>query len=210
MQNDNSNVVYKWNDLTLDAIAETKTTPPQAARILAMLHTAMFNAWANYDANAYSTTSWDRLRRLNPAEHTQENWQKAYSYAAFKVLQEIFCLPLPAGKKDMFHDFMSSLSYDPDDTSMDITTPQGIGNISGQMILDSFAGDGSNDKGTLHQPPDSDYGGYKPVNDPVTILTPDPAPSRPAVPPKDVSRWQPLIVGGKTQSFLLPHWGLVK
>jgi len=203
------NVAYQWNELTLDAIAETKTTPPQAARALAMVHTAMFNAWANYDECALSTTTFHRLRRKSPAEHTQENWQKAYSYAAFQVLQELFCLPLPEGKKDMFRDLMSSLSYDPDDTSMDISTPQGIGNLSGQMVIDYFFGDGSNDKGTLHQPPDSDFTGYKPYNDPVNIPTPNPAPSRPLVPPRDVNRWQPLTVGGKTQTFLLAQWGLV-
>ncbi len=38
--------VHEWNQRTLDAIGRTKKSPVFAARALAMVHTAMFNAWA--------------------------------------------------------------------------------------------------------------------------------------------------------------------
>lgn len=194
----------QWNELALKAICLTKTSPPLAARALAMVHTAMYNAWANYDDCARSTTTFGRLRRP-AAERTEANWQKAYSYAAFQILQKLFCTPLPLGEKDMFKDKMSELSYDPEDDNLaDLSKPECVGNLSAQMILELFEGDGSNDNGNFHEPPYSDYLGYKPENVPLSIVPPKPTET------KDVNRWQPLTTNGATQTFLLPHWGLVR
>src|SRR5439155_11341616 len=43
------NVVLQWNTATLDAIGNTRTPPPIAARAFAIANTAMFDAWAAYD-----------------------------------------------------------------------------------------------------------------------------------------------------------------
>ena len=39
-------LAIRWNQATLDAIKYTATSPPLAARALAMVHTAMYNAWS--------------------------------------------------------------------------------------------------------------------------------------------------------------------
>ena len=49
-------LVVQWNQLTLDAIRCTKTSPPLAARALAMVHTAMYDAWSVYDECSISST----------------------------------------------------------------------------------------------------------------------------------------------------------
>ena len=50
-------LALQWNQLTLDAIKITNTSPPLAARALAMVHTAMYDAWSVYNKCAFSTTT---------------------------------------------------------------------------------------------------------------------------------------------------------
>src|SRR5437016_4357816 len=49
------NVVVLWNQAALDAIRTTRTSPPVAARAMAVTHTCMFDAWAAYDDVAVGT-----------------------------------------------------------------------------------------------------------------------------------------------------------
>jgi len=49
------NVVLQWNEATLDAIRNTKSAPPIAARAFAITDTAMFDAWAACDPVAKGT-----------------------------------------------------------------------------------------------------------------------------------------------------------
>jgi hypothetical protein len=191
----------QWNQLTLDAIKYTKTSPPLAARALAMVHTAMYDAWSVYDDCAISVHTALYIKFKEEKDCTKENKRKAFSYAAYRVLMELFWLALPPKNKSMFRDFMCELGYDPDDTSLDITHPAGIGNLAGRLMIEYRAGDGSNQHGTLHSPPWSDYTGYTPVNTWDKV--------------NDLDHWQPLRTEGppgefKIQSFLVPHWGLVK
>ncbi|MCC7505855.1 MAG: hypothetical protein IT259_11165 [Saprospiraceae bacterium] len=202
---DTDTIASKWNQFTLDAIATTRTSPPVAARVLAMVHTAMYNAWSVYDDCAVSTATYSRLRRPKP-EHTAENWQKAYSYAAYRVLVELAWLLMPPEDKDETRLFMTDLGYDPDNTTFDITCPEGIGNLCARMELDRHFGDGSNSHATLKLPTYADYTGYKASNSPIHAPEPFPPRSRPENP----RLWQPLIVGGEVKNFLLPQWGLVK
>lgn len=192
-------IALQWNQLTLDAIKHTRTSPPVAARALAMVHTAMYNAWSVYNECAISTST--ALYIKAPKEQcNKENVRKAFSYAAYRVLTELAWPILPAEHKNIFRDFMCELGYLPDDVSLNTTTPQGIGNLAAKMIIECRFGDGSNQYGTLQMPPYSDYTGFKPVNSPNHI--------------KDISKWVPLkkqsATGETIQSFLLPHWGLVK
>lgn len=187
------NVVLKWNEAALTAIRQTKTPPPIAARALAILHTSIFDAWAAYDANAIGTTRGDTLRR--PAdEFTDANKAKATSFAAYRVLVDLF-----PTKVDNFDALMASLGYDPLDTSTSPLTAVGIGNIVSADIIAFRHRDGSNqladEVGTIGGPY-SDYTGYVPVNTPTSL--------------NDPNRWQPLIVNDVAQTFLTPQWGLVK
>ena len=190
----------QWNQLTLDAIKYTRTSPPLAARALAMVHTAIYDAWSVYDDCAISVHTALYIKIMDEKECTKENKRKAFSYAAYRVLMELFWLALPAKNKNMFRDFMCELGYDPDDTSLDITHSSGIGNLAGRLVIEDCAGDGANQHGTLGMPAWSDYTGYTPVNTWDKV--------------NDLDHWQPLRTEGppgefKIQSFLVPHWGLV-
>lgn len=193
-------LVSKWNQLAQDAIQFTATPPPHAARAFGLLHTAMFDAWSNYQESPLSTTTGDWLKR--PARHcSDDNSRKAFSYAAYRVLTALFWLSLPPDCKNLFRDLMCDLGYGPDDTSLDVSTPQGIGNLSAQLIIDQAYGDEANQHATLHLPPYSDFTAYTPVNTPDEV--------------KDLTRWQPLRITrlDKTtfvQQFLAPHWGLTR
>ncbi len=188
----------QWNQLTLEAIKITNTSPPLAARALAMVHTAMYDGWSVYNKCAFSTTTSRYIKRYE--ENCGESEiEKTISYAAYRVLTHLFWLALPPEKRNIFHDLMIQCNFNPDDCSMDITTAAGIGNLIARLILDYHHGDEANQQGILfHFAPWADFTGYQPVN------SPEPAPV------KDINHWQPLLVNGKTQHFLVPHWPLVK
>lgn len=196
--NQSKPLALQWNQLTLDAIKLTRTSPPLAARALAMVHTAMYDAWSVYSKCAFSTTTARYIKRHE--EGCGENEiEKTFSYAAYRVLTDLFWLALPAENRNMFRDLMIKCNYYPDDCSFDITTAQGIGNLVARLGTDYRHGDESNQLGILfHFAPWSDFTGYKPVN------PPEPSPA------KDINHWQPLMVDGKVQHFLVPHWPLVK
>ncbi len=190
----------RWNQLTLDAIKYTKTSPPLAARALAMVHTAMYDAWSVYNKTAISTTTAMYIK-IPYESCTKDERRKAYSFAAYRVLTELFWLALPPKHKDMFRDLMCECGYDPDNTTLNITEHEGIGNLAARMTIEYRNGDGSNPHATLHIPAWGDYTGYRPVNTWDEV--------------KDINFWQPLrteVSPGKfkVQSFLTPHWGLVR
>jgi hypothetical protein len=203
MPTPNSPAVYqpplalRWNRLTCAAIYYTKTQPTIAARALAMVHTAMYDAWTAYcgEPEKYvSTSTGDQFKRP-PAECTQPNREKAFSYAAYRVLMSLFGERLPKEHKDIFAKMMKERGYDITDQTLDVTKPQGIGNLSAKLVIDYRQGDGSNEQCDY-----ADYTGYKPVN--------EPAPKRPI---KDVEKWQPQQYPAKEpQKFMTPHWGFVK
>jgi hypothetical protein len=85
---------------------------------------------------------------------------------------------------------MSSLGYNPNDTSADTRSPTGIGNVAAQAVLSFRHGDGSNQLSGY-----ADTSNYQPVNTPDQIIDP--------------LHWQPLRVNGKAQKYLTPHWGTV-
>jgi hypothetical protein len=187
-------LIVKWNEAQLQAIRDTRMGPPMAARALAMMHTAMFDAWAAYDGVAVGTRLGGSLRRPQE-ERTLANKRKAVSYAAYQVLLDVF-----PSQSAVFQAQMVKLGFDPSETSLDTTTPQGIGNRTAAALVEYRHHDGSNQLGDLHPGPYSDYTGYVPVNDPNTIVDPN--------------HWQPLRVpdgrgGFIVQTYLAPHWGLV-
>ncbi len=191
-------LALQWNQLTLEAIKITNTSPPLAARALAMVHTAMYDGWSVYNKCAFSTTTSRYIKRYG--EGCGENEvEKTFSYAAYRVLTDLFWLALPPEKRNMFRDLMNQCGFNPDGCSMDITTASGIGNLIARLVLDYRHGDEANQQGILfHFAPWTDFTGYQSAN------PPEPAPV------KDNNHWQPLLVNGKAQRFLVPHWPLVK
>ncbi len=180
-------VVTQWNDATLQAIRDTHPGPPIVARALAIVDTCMFDAWAAYDARAKGTRLGQTLRRPS-GERTNDNKEKAISFAAHNCLDDLF--PTQTASFDAL---MLTLGYNPSDTSTDTSTPSGIGNVTAKAVLDFRHHDGSNQLGDLNPGPYSDYTGYTAVNTPDSIVDPN--------------HWQPLQVGPNTQKFITPHWG---
>lgn len=189
-QKPSENIVLRWNEIALDAIRTIRTSPPIAARALAVTHTCIFDAWAAYDDTALGTRLGGRLRRPKSERNVAEK-EQAISFAAYSALVDLF----PSQKATLFDNAMKSLGYDPDDVSRDTTTPSGIGNVACQAVLDFRHHDGSNQLGDLRPDPYSDYTGFSPANTAEML--------------KDPNRWQPIRVNGVPQRWLLPHWGLV-
>ena len=190
---------HQWNRLVCDAIHYVNFPPTVAARALAIVHTAMYDAWTNYNDGGceVSTTTGSRLKQPDGA-CTSENREKAYSHAAYTAAHALFHCLLPPEHKSMFWDFMCDCGYDPDDKNLEPDNAIGIGNLSGKLVLECRLGDASNQHATLHAGGYSDFSGYSPVNPPV----PQPL--------KYPDRWQAQLRDHRPQKFLTPHWGLVK
>jgi hypothetical protein len=182
-------IVQFWGEACLQSIRDTKHGPPMTARTLAIVHTAMYDAWTAYDAVAVGTRLGGALRRPAP-EHTRPNKEVAISYAAFRALVDLF-----PGRAGVFESLMQSLGYDPDDETTDPASPVGIGNLAAAALLEFRHGDGSNQLNGY-----ADDTGYSPVNAPFD-------PGSPGIPGlADPSRWQPLIHNGLVQRWIIPHW----
>ena len=177
----------------LQAIRDTKPGPTVVARAIAIVHTAMYDAWTAYAPAAVPTMAHAPWRR--PAgEATDANKSRAVSFAAYRAAKDLF------PSETFFEGIMSYQGYDPTDTSTDLTSPAGIGNVAAAAVVAFRHHDGSNQLGDLHPGAYSDYTGYAPVNTPQSVIDPN--------------RWQPLNVLGTsgqivTQTYTTPHWGLV-
>src|SRR6266849_10730110 len=121
-------IVLQWNAATLLAVRDTHPGPPICARMLAIVSTCMYDAWAAYDSLAVGTRLGGSLRRP-AAERTQANKEKAVSFAAYRALVDLFPQPDQGPK---FAAVLRGLGYDPADASTDVTTPGGIGNVAAQ------------------------------------------------------------------------------
>src|SRR5215204_489038 len=88
-----SMIVY-WNEIALRAVRGGTLGPPMVSRGLAMVHTATYDAWAAYDGTAAGTRYGGALRRP-AAERTLLNKEKAVSFAAYRVLTNIYPAQLP-------------------------------------------------------------------------------------------------------------------
>jgi hypothetical protein len=182
------NLVMQWDEVTLQAIRDTRPGPTPAARALAIVHTAIYDAWAAYDPVAVDTRQ--RLR-VNPtlrqptAERTLANKEKAISYAAYAALVDLFPDQQPAFANQM----TTTLGYATDGS--DTSTAATVGATAAQAVLDYRHVDGSNQANGYI---DSCVPAcYEPVNTPDTLNDPD--------------HWQPLrLPNGTMQRFATPHW----
>ncbi len=191
-----------WDAAVQAAVVATGPGPTIASRAYAMMHTAMYDAWSAYDGLAISTTLGDDLQRPS-SENTDANKIEAMSYAAYRVLDDLF-----STQTQLFESAMYELGFDSSVTSTDATTPAGIGNRMAQELLYVRHADGSNQLGDAATGTPgvaySDTTGYTPVN--------------PVGDPIDIAAWTPervpvdAVPGTEngTQQFLTPQWGSVE
>jgi hypothetical protein len=134
-----------WNRLALEAMAAARVPGPLAARALAILHTAIYNAWAAYDDTARQTDQGVAVR-LPRGERHGGGKTVAIAHAAHLVLSTRF----PA-QRAVFDAHLAGLlrSVPPprpvsDRRSTTSTlTPAGIGRVQAASLLDACGLDGA-------------------------------------------------------------------
>lgn len=195
------NVAYKWGKFALEGTAnDTERFSPRptiTSRILGLIFISVFDAWTRYDDTAIPVYM-NGVDRRPAEERILKNKEEAISYAAYRTMLEYYF-----ADSTLWRQHMTELGYDPDNNSMDPSTPAGIGNLAAKMVIEARMNDGSNQYGEVDNSgiPYSDYSGYKPVNSPDESV--------------DIMRWQPKYFsdqkGGKfAPSCLTPHWDKVK
>ena len=193
-------IVSDWVDLALTAVenapssGDPVTGPTSASRAYGLLGTAMYDVWATYEPIPISTVLGDSLQRPIQ-ENTNQNKSEALSYAAYRVLSELF-----PNQNVLFRDQMVSLGLNPDNNTVDVTTAAGIGNIMAENLMEFRRFDGSNQLGNY-----ADTTGYETVN--ITLPGQEPIIT-------DITRWTAEHVpvddlNAPIQTALTPQWGEV-
>ncbi|MEZ6014733.1 MAG: vanadium-dependent haloperoxidase [Planctomycetota bacterium] len=172
--------------------------PTILSRQMAIPVTAMFNAWAAYDARAVGTPECHVARRPE-AERLGANARVAAAYATFRAALDQF----PYQRAYVIGEFRR-LGFDPSFDGVDPASPAGLGNLVAKELLEARHHDGANqlgDEAGSDGTPYSDYTMYRPVNTPDHVIDPD--------------RWQPIPFddghGGQVVvDFLTPQWYRVR
>jgi hypothetical protein len=192
----------RWLDVVLEAAARDVerigAQPTILSRQMAIPMTAMFDAWAAYDAVAVPSCEAAPARRP-AAERTRRNRETAIAHAVYRTAVDQF-----PHFVDYLGEAMRTEGYDPDDPCLDPASPVGVGNLAAAAVLASRRHDGANQHGDERGSdgnPYSDYTMYRPVNPSDRILDPD--------------RWQPIPFddgagGTVVLGFLTPHWYRVR
>jgi hypothetical protein len=163
---DGDSAILRWDEQLLSTIRAypAATGPTITARALGVLHTATYDAWAAYDPIAKGTNP----NGKGPAQQdktliTEANKKEAISYAAYRVLVDLF--PPVAGKfpptgayqhPDILLKGINdppnpppNPPYDPANTTLaspadTMATPAAVGNLAAWAVLDFRHNDGSN------------------------------------------------------------------
>ncbi len=196
------NIAYQWSEMAITATANDtemfKPRPTITSRFLGLIFVSIFDAWSRYDEKAIPVYL-DGVERRPSDEQTLKNKEIAISYAAYRAMNEYYY-----SDKELFTNFMVELGLDPNNESLDPTTPEGIGNLAAKAVIEARKGDGANQYGEeegSNGEPYFDYTGYEPVNPVDKNIDPD--------------RWQPKYFsdgkGGKfAPGCLTPFWDKVK
>lgn len=212
------NLILQWNNIALDAIRalgrlpdtnpeRARGGPPQVARSLAVIYTAVYDAWSVYDDVAKPVHAATPRRPV--AQRTLANRRKAVCQAAYRGLIDQFP---PAIFEPMFRakyegalqTLLSAEGIAVGDGNASAGNPVGAGNLAAAAVVGFRHGDGANQAGLYASP-----GPYAPVNAPMPVMLPAAADAI-----ADVGRWQPLSYLNasnqmRTPGFIAPHWGQV-
>ncbi len=129
-----ADVVIDWNNVALAAIRVDKTAPPKAARVLACVHVAIFDAINSVTGASYTPY------HVQPVEFvTAVSEEAAAAAAAHRALVDLF----PAQRATFDAALAASLAAIPDN----LAEPQGVswGNAVAEQILALRADDHSGD-----------------------------------------------------------------
>ena len=186
-------IVVQWNRVMLQAVINTVMPVTIAARALAMVHEAIYNAWAHYDLLAYFTQPW--LSKRLAIEWNSINKRVAISHAAHGVLTELF------PTQGALFDPLRQRSITEAGLSRGGGSADNVGRDVAYRVIQSRNNDGANMRGDLAPGAYADWTGYQSVNTPDLVT--------------DIDRWQPLRLPNAAgvlveQKFLTPHWGRVK
>jgi hypothetical protein len=196
------NIAYKWGKMALIATANNtdkfKPRPTVTSRFLGLTFVAVFDAWSRYDEKAIPVYL-SNVSKRPLQEQTLKNKEIAISYAAYGALCEYYY-----SDAALFSAYMNELGYDPNNKSLDPTTPEGIGNLAAKAVIEARKGDGANQYGEekgSNGMPFFNYVGYEPVNSADKMV--------------DVNHWQPKYFsdgnGGQfAPKCLTPFWNKVK
>ena len=129
------NLAYKWGKVALEATANNteqyRPRPTVTSRILALVWTAVYDAWSRYDAKAIPVYL-KNVERVPENERTIQNKEKAISYAAYRAMLTYFF-----SDSVMLRTKMKEFGFNPDDISLDPKTPEGIGNLAAKTIIET-------------------------------------------------------------------------
>ena len=163
-------------------------------RITTLITNAWFDAIAPYHPTAVGVHS--ELGRRPPQQRTNANRNIAILYASYHVLNSL----LPQ-HTNQWRAMMTGVGLNPDDGSMQLSSPIGVGNRAGKAVVAFREHDGMNQLGDeggvkFNRRPYADYTGYQPVNTAYQLVDP--------------SRWQPAVVTTgnglfKVQQFVTPQ-----
>ncbi|MDH4393049.1 MAG: vanadium-dependent haloperoxidase [Aquabacterium sp.] len=188
-------IVVQWNRVMLQAVQTTVMPVTIAARAMAMVHEAIYNAWAHYDKLAYFTQPW--LSKRLALEWNSTNKRLAISHAAHGVLTDLF----PGQVQSLFDPLLQASTADAWTSRFGGSTADDVGRNAAWRVIQSRNNDGANMRGDLAPGAYSDWTGYQSVNTPDLVT--------------DIDRWQPLRLPNAAgvltvQRFLTPHWGRVR
>lgn len=196
------NVAYRWGQMALNATANDterfRPRPTITSRYLGLIFISIFDAWSRFDEHAIPVYL-NGVERRPLTEQKLANKEIAISYAAYGAMMEYYY-----SDKELFRNFMTELGLDPDNRSLDPSTPEGIGNLAARAVIEARKHDGSNQYGVekgSDGTPYFDYTYYRPINSPDENV--------------DGNRWQPKYFsdgkGGKyAPGCLTPFWHKVR
>ena len=194
-----------WDEEILQAIRLDTPHPPVHARNLFHFSVAMYDAWAAYDPTAVGYLFHEKHTANDVAAARRE----AISYAAYRILTERYAFSKSASNTlATLRARLASLGYDTNNSSLDPSTPAGLGNAVAATVSAFFIEDGARQTAAYQDLPAS-AGGYQPVNQPLVT-------GLPGTSATDLNRWQPLAItnavdqngfpAGPIQKFLGAQW----
>jgi hypothetical protein len=196
-QNPAPTAAYRWLEVTLEAsgrdVDRAGARPTILARNMAIVLTAMHDAWAAYDDRATGTRLGGALRRP-PEERTQRNRELALAHAAHRALRFVYAVDAA------WLDEQLRASGCAAGAGAGPATPAGVGCAAADAVIAYRRHDGANQLGDEvggEARPYADYTWYRPLNAPGRVVDP--------------THWLPIPFTGPdgkttTPGFLTPHW----